>query len=619
MVMPQSRPATSPLTPDLLKTISCGPGVYQMLSKKEVIYVGKAVNLRKRLAQYAHFSGPSHSKTQVMLRHVIRVDTILTTTEKEALILEASLIKKHRPRYNVILRDDKNYPLVKVSTAEEWPRITVTRKKLRDNNRYFGPYASAAAMRATLKLLYSLFPLRRCKKVRPRKRPCINFQMKRCLAPCVGMVEREVYLGMVKDVLHILEGKAEQVKAELKEQMQAAAETLQFEKAALYRDQLRGLITTLEHQTVVASHHADQDVYGLKRQGAAVGIAILFVRAGAVTGAQTFFIPDPLGDDAALLSEAILQYYSRQHTPPREVLLPLQIEDQEMVREYLMELRDGTCDFFIPRRGKRMQLMQMAAENAEKVFSDKDKKEKSWAALAASLQYKLKLSRQPEVIECLDISNLQGKQAVGSLVTFISGEKAASQYRHYRIQTKDTPDDYAMMAEVLKRRFSSSSKKHSFPDLLLLDGGKGQLSTACSILQSLDIFAQMDVAGIAKERQDEGEKIFRPGRKNPVILRRNDPALLLLMQIRDEAHRFGITFHRKLRSKAALHSRLDALVGIGTHRKTILLRHFGSVKKILKADHKALAEVPGIGAKLAESIYAQLHSSRQNGERVEAD
>ncbi len=599
----------SPLSSDFLATVSTGPGVYQLIGKGEVLYVGKAINLRKRLAQYAHFSGSPSSKTAVMLTHVRQVDTILTTTEKEALILEASLIKKHRPKYNVILRDDKSYPLIKVTTADTWPRIHVTRKRLRDGNHYFGPYASTSAMRATLKLLYSLFPLRRCKTLRERERPCLNYQIGRCLAPCAGKVEHERYMQSVAAVLRILEGKAKDVAAELEAQMGTASSELRFEKAAMLRDQLRALQRTIEHQVVVAEHQIDQDVYGIHRQGAAVGLSLLFIRAGIITGAQSFFIPDPIGDDSAILTEAILLYYNSQRVPPREILLPIAIEDQELVHEHLTELRKAALTLSTPQRGRRMQLMGMAAHNAEQLFSEKAKQEKSWQTLAGNLHSTLKLKNIPEKIECLDISNLQGKQPVGSLVCFIHGEKSPPNYRHYRIRGKETPDDYFMMEEVLTRRFIKQVKEKEHPDMLLLDGGKGQLAKACEVLGQAGLLQTIDLVAIAKEKEQEGEKLFRPGRKNAIILPPNSPALLYLMRIRDESHRFGITFHRKLRNKAALHSRLDDVTGIGAQRKKKLLKHFGSFKQIMAASREDLEDIPGIGSELATSIFTQLHTT----------
>lgn len=604
---PESERPAGPLSAEFLATVSHGPGVYQMLGRTRVLYVGKARDLRKRLSQYAHFNGPAHAKTAVMLSHVQRVETILTTTEKEALILEASLIKQHRPRYNVILRDDKNYPLIKVTTREEWPRVVVTRRRLRDGNRYFGPYASSTAMRSTLQMLYNQFPLRRCKTVRERSRPCLNFQMGRCLAPCAGRVDAADYQRMVRDVLLILEGRTDQVVGELTAKMEQAAEALRFEQAAVYRDQIRALARTTEHQAIVADHHLDQDVFGIHRQDASVGIALLFVRGGMITGAQTFFLPEPLGEDDSLLSQTILQYYSTERQPPRELLLPFALEDAEPIGERLAELREGPVALLAPQRGKRMQLMQMAAANAAQIFSERAKKEQSWATLAAALQARLRLERQPEVIECVDISNLQGKQAVGSLVSFVHGDKAAGRYRHYRIRSQDTPDDYAMMGEVLARRLEKGLERDDLPDLLLLDGGKGQLQVAMAALARFDLGGRIDLVAIAKEKAEEGEKLFRPGRKNPVLLPAHSPVLLYLMRIRDEAHRFGITFHRRLRGREQLQSRLDAIEGIGPKRKQQLLRTLGSLRRVAEADLDTLAAVPGIGPELARQIHTSLH------------
>ena len=604
---PESERPAGPLSAEFLATVSHGPGVYQMLGRTRILYVGKARDLRKRLSQYAHFNGPAHAKTAVMLSHVQRVETILTTTEKEALILEASLIKQHRPRYNVILRDDKNYPLIKVTTREEWPRVVVTRRRLRDGNRYFGPYASSTAMRSTLQMLYNQFPLRRCKTVRERSRPCLNFQMGRCLAPCAGRVDAADYQRMVRDVLLILEGRTDQVVGELTAKMEQAAEALRFEQAAVYRDQIRALARTTEHQAIVADHHLDQDVFGIHRQDASVGIALLFVRGGMITGAQTFFLPEPLGEDDSLLSQTILQYYSTERQPPRELLLPFALEDAEPIGERLAELREGPVALLAPQRGKRMQLMQMAAANAAQIFSERAKKEQSWATLAAALQARLRLERQPEVIECVDISNLQGKQAVGSLVSFVHGDKAAGRYRHYRIRSQDTPDDYAMMGEVLDRRLEKGLERDDLPDLLLLDGGKGQLQVAMAALARFDLGGRIDLVAIAKEKAEEGEKLFRPGRKNPVLLPAHSPVLLYLMRIRDEAHRFGITFHRRLRGREQLQSRLDAIEGIGPKRKQQLLRTLGSLRRVAEADLDTLAAVPGIGPELARQIHTSLH------------
>lgn len=596
------------LAPAFLRTVNTGPGVYQMLGKKEVLYVGKALNLRKRLASYRRHQGDLHSRTGLMLSHARRIETILTTTEKEALILEASLIKKHRPRYNVILRDDKNYPLIRVTVQDKWPRITVTRKRIRDGSRYFGPYASASAMRETLRLLQTLFPLRRCPQVRPRSRPCLNFQLGHCLGPCAMPVNADTYAGMVKGVLMVLEGRNQELAEVLQERMQAAARSLRFEEAALLRDQLNGLKNTLERQVVAAEHARDQDVFGLARDDASVGIAILFVRAGLLTGAQTFFLADPLGSDQAILAETIIQYYSPDRQPPAELLLPLQPEDAGLLQERLTELREAPVRLQVPQRGPRLQLMTMARQNATQIFAEQDRRQQAWNTLASSLKKSLHLGRDPNLIECIDISNISGKQAVGSLVSFREGGKYPRGYRQYRITGKEEPDDYAMMREVIHRRLDRGISEDNLPDLLLLDGGKGQLNLAAAALDHFALGGRIDLVAIAKEKEEEGEKLFRPGRKNPILLPRHSPALLYLMRIRDEAHRFGITRHRRLRRKSTLTSQLDALQGIGATRKQLLLKTFGSIKRIREASPEELCRVPGIGPALAASIHQQLHS-----------
>lgn len=602
------------LTTEFLKTVSTGPGVYQMLGKKEVMYVGKAVNLRKRLASYKRHQGGEHSKTTVMLSQVEQIKTILTNTEKEALILEASLIKKHRPRYNVILRDDKNYPLIKVTVAEKWPRLEVTRKRKQDGNRYFGPYSSTSSMRNTLKLLQSLFPLRRCKNIRQRSRPCLNFQLGHCLAPCCNEVDKSSYQDMIQGVLMVLEGRNKELASVLQKQMETAAQSLDFEKAALIRDQLRGLKITLEKQIIVAEHMRDQDIFGLARKDASVGIAIIFVRAGIISGAQTFFLPDPLGSDEQILSETIAQYYSINRFPPPDLLLPLHPEDEALLTERLSEIRDAVVQFKVPQRGRNMQLIQMANQNAQDIFTEQDKKKKSWNILSESLRKSLNLTFAPDTIECIDISNISGTSPVGSIVSFANGVKNKAGYRHYNVQTSG-PDDYGMMQEVLDRRMRRGLEDNNLPDLLLIDGGKGHLNMTRKLVEKFDLTDRIELAAIAKEKDEEGEKLFRPNRKNPITLPRHSPVLLFLMRVRDEAHRFGITHHRKRRKKKTLYSEIDSLQGIGEKRKKKLLNGFGSVKRLKQASLEEIRQIEGIGNQLAESIFNQLHNQEQANQK----
>ncbi len=586
------------------------PGVYMMLDgKSSVVYVGKAKDLFKRLSSYAHFSGAEYNKTTVMLEKVRKVDTIITNTEKEALILEASLIKKHKPKYNIILRDDKNYPYIKVSVQEEWPRVFMARRKARDKARYFGPYSSATAMWSTLRLICSLFPLRNCKgtKLKKRERPCLNRQIGKCLAPCAGNADRALYLEHVGKIIMVLEGRNQDLVGALQEQMAAASALLDFEKAAIIRDQISALSRTLEKQVIAASHSKDQDVFGFARKDAAVTIAILFIRNGLINGSRTFFFGDPYGEDGTILSQALSQFYDSESLIPKEILLPFAPPDLELHQEYLNDSAGIKVQVKIPQRGDNQQLIALANTNALQLFEEKEKKKQSWQNLSQTMEKVLHLHRPPNRIECLDISNIGGKQAVGSLVCFTRGEADKSNFRHYKIRTVDGPDDYAMMNEVLERRLQRGVEEQNLPDLFVVDGGKGQLGMALAVAGKLGITDQIDWIGIAKEKQEEGEKLYKPKRKNPIILPGHNPILLYLMRIRDESHRYGVTFHRKLRNKATLASDLDLIPGIGTEKKKQLLHHMGSLKRIKSASLAELMEVKGIGQELAQEIVSFFH------------
>ncbi len=610
---------------DILESTPHSPGVYLMLDKKAgVLYVGKAKDLRNRLASYARHDEAARDKTAVMLSHVQTVDTLLTRTEKEALILEASLIKQHRPRYNIILRDDKNYPLIKVTVQEEWPRVMMTRRKKKDGARYFGPYASPTAMWATLRLLAALFPLRRCKATRllPRTRPCLNGQMHHCLTPCMDPMIRDRYQEMVERVIMVLEGHNRELIASLTRQMQEAAAATDFEQAARLRDQIQALSKTLEKQVIVATHSRDQDIFGLARKDASVALAILFVRNGMINGSRTFFLAAPLGDDATILAQALIQHYDSGDNLQPEILLPLEPEDKELLAERFCDLRGESVSLQIPQRGDRLQLIAMANANAQQLFAERDNKEQTWQTLAASLVDALHLNRTPNIIECLDISNTSGKQAVGSLVCFERGAPALHKFRHYKIRTVAGPDDYAMMAEVLERRLQRGLAEDDLPDLMMVDGGRGQLGIALRVAREQGIADEsgnpqhheqrVEWIGIAKEKQGEGEKLYKPGRKNPIILPSHHPVLLYLKRIRDESHRYGVSFHRKLRNKATLTSELDAISKIGPQKKKVLLKTLGSLTRIKEASEEALTRVPGIGPTLAKEIYHHFH--QQSGQ-----
>lgn len=579
-------------------------------NQSAVLYVGKAKNLAKRLGSYTRFSGEGHSKTGVMLAHVRKVDTILTHTEKEALILEASLIKKHKPKYNIILRDDKNYPYIKVSVHEEWPRVFMARRKSRDKARYFGPYSSSSSMWATLRLISSLFPLRNCKgsKLKKRERPCLNKQIGKCLAPCAGMADKQLYQENVTKILMLLEGRNQDLVATLKTQMSEAAEALEFERAATLRDQIGAVTKTLEKQVISAAHKKDQDVFGFARENAAVTVSLLFIRNGLINGSRSFFQADPLGEDSVILSQVLSQFYSGDNSIPKEILLPFEPDDLLLHEEYVNELSSSRTYIKVPQRGDNLSLINLANANAQQLFEEREKKRSSWESLQKAMEKNLKLHYPPHRIECVDISNISGKQAVGSLVCFTGGEPDKTNWRHYKIKTIDGPNDYAMMKETLGRRLQRGVEEDNLPNLFVVDGGKGQLSMALSVADDLGIRDDLEWIGIAKEKESEGEKLYKPDRKNPIILPPHSPVLLYLMRIRDEAHRFGITFHRKLRNKATLGSELDMIPGIGKAKKKLLLRTLGSLKRVKQASKEELMQVEGIGPELANSIVDHFKS-----------
>jgi excinuclease ABC subunit C len=609
----ENKPGNGPLTTEFLRTVPNHPGVYLMKNRQgQILYVGKAKDLRKRVASYRGVNSKISPKTHLLLSRVAVIETILTRTEKEAFILEASLIKKNRPRFNIELRDDKSYPRIKVTLGEEWPRVFMTRRRVRDGSRYFGPYSSAGAMHSTLSLISRLFPLRRCKGkyLKKRTRPCLNYQMGRCLAPCSGKVDNEDYRQMVDNVLLILEGRNRQLRTQLEAEMRQAADAMQFEKAALARDQLQALVKTLERQVVVSNLDRDQDVFGYIRKGAGIGIAVMSVRQGSVCGQQVFFLLDPIGDDGEVLEEVLRQYYMREPSVPDELLLPFPVADHVSLQEWLSDNRGRNVQLRVPKRGEGLKLLHMAAANAEQVLIDQENRDRSWQELAGNLQKKLNLHRFPARVECLDISNIGGQQPVGSLVCFLDGEKAPGEYRHYSISGDHDPDDYRMMAEVLHRRFARDGKHDMLPDLLVIDGGKGHLNVARNVLGEKELQDKVELVSIAKDKGDGSDKIYRPGRKNPVSLVRHSPVLFFLMQIRDESHRFGITLHRRLRRKKTLASEINNIPGIGPARRKILLKSLGSLTRVKKATRTELSAVPGIGPELAGQIWEFFHSER---------
>lgn len=602
----KGRPAL--LTYDFLHAIGHSPGVYLMKDGKGVVhYVGKARDLRRRLASYQRYIDGGQNKTSVMLSKTWQIETILTATEKEALILEASLIKQHKPKYNIILRDDKNYPYIMVTIREEWPRLVVTRRRVKDQA-IFGPFSSASAMWETIRHLNVLFPLRRCKGsvLTPRSRPCLNHQMNRCLAPCYGKVSAVDYRQMVDDVLLALAGKNKELLRRLDREMRQAAESLDFEQAALLRDKIKALKQTMEKQVVAAGHHRDQDVFGFARHEAGCAVAVLVVRDGVLSGHHHYFLAEPFEDDALVLTEVLERFYDADRFVPSEVVVGLELESPEVLAEWLSDLGQRRVTIRLPQRGDLVSLVTMANRNAEQVIVDHLAKSESWESMAAALRAALHLRREPQRMICLDISHLGGEQTVGAVVSFWQGKKESARYRHYKIQSVTGPDDYASMGELLRRHLLRAQAEEFLPDLVIVDGGKGQLQVAGQVVRELGLGERLDLVGIAKEREAEGEKLFVPGRKNSLAISRHSQVLLLLMKIRDEAHRFGVTFHRKWRGREALRSGLDTIPGVGPARKQALLTAFGSLQRLAAATPEELAAIPGISRDLAAAIHKAL-------------
>lgn len=590
----------------------------------KVIYVGKAKDLRVRVRAYFNNSD-DRSQVQFLVRRIMDFETLVTGNEKEALILENNLIKQYKPRYNIRLKDDKSYLSIKVTTGHPWPRILATRKIVKDGSRYFGPFASALAARETIDIIEKHFLLRNCTEhnFRNRSRPCLQYQIKRCLAPCVLPVSEEEYREQVRQAVLFIEGRQQELIAELKQKMREKSAVLEFEAAAKIRDQIQAVEKTLEKQRMVSHWGSDQDIFGLYREGGFIEVQVLLVRQGKLTGNQSYSLEDLEFPDEEVMGELLTQYYQGNRFVPDEILLPVTLEDREVREEYLGERKGKKVALFAPQRGDKRQLVEMAIDNARESFSERHDQEKAREKMLLELQSQLRLKQYPQRIECFDISMIHGAHAVGSMVTFVNGEPDKNRYRHYRIRSIDPStggDDFGMMLEVLKRRFVRGKEQADLPDLVVVDGGKGQLAMALAAMREVGVTG-VDVVGLAKMRVQSAprsseierseERVFLPGQSNPVILRRNSNALFLLQRVRDEAHRFAITYHKKLRSTQTLYSALDRIPGVGGVRKRALLRAFGSIKRIGEATLEDLVKVPSMNEKLAREILDSLHCAAQ--------
>lgn len=598
-----------------LKKFPTAPGVYLMKGEKdEVLYVGKAKQLRNRLRSYFSATGDGRAHIRFLMNRVAAVETIVTNTEKEALILENTLIKKYRPRYNIDLRDDKTYVSLRIDLREEFPALQLVRRVKKDGARYFGPYSSAAAIRETLKLIYRIFPLRHqpLEICRRRDRPCLYYQIDQCSAPCQNLITPEDYRLLVDGAVALLSGRETEVVGQLQQRMSRAAELFDYEQAARLRDQIRAIEQTVEQQKVSEAGGGDQDVVGVHRDGGEVELAILFVREGKVIGRRSYNLEWRLDEDE-LLSSFLREYYSREVFIPDRLLLPLAIEDRAILADWLSENKGRKVQLLVPQRGGGRQLVEMARRNAEEAYRERGSRREAKQQLLQDVATRLHLRQLPQRIECFDVSNVQGAFSVASMAVLSDGEPDKGAYRHYRIRTVSGADDYASLYEVLKRRLIRGVEEGLLPDMILIDGGKGQLSVLSAVLEELSLSGRVDAVGMAKSRvhsnvrgklvERSEERFFLPGRKNPVVLRQGSPALFMLERLRDEAHRFAITHHRKVRRQATLRSSLEDIPGIGAERRKALLRHFGSLRQIKQASLEQLEAMPGLPKNLALRIY----------------
>jgi excinuclease ABC subunit C len=605
------------VTAEDLKQLPDKPGVYLMFdSNDNIIYIGKAISLKNRVRSYFQASRNLSLRIQSMVKQVDRIEYIITNNEVEALVLECNLIKEKHPKYNIRLRDDKQYPWVKVTLNESYPQVYITRRVKQDGSKYYGPYTNVAAIRDTMKLLRQIFPLRSCRYDLDEQtiaRPCLNYQIKRCLAPCNRLVSKESYREIINQVCLFLEGRQMELAEELNRQMQQAALELQYEKAAVFRDRLRDIKKIMEKQKVITDVPIDLDVFGISQDHQGSMIQVFQVRDGKLVGREYFLLNEGLETEPMeIIEEFLTQYYDKSGFIPKEIIIPCNLESQVAIETLLTSLRGSKVRVRLPHKGEKAQLLRMANENAANLLQQeraKEKQEESYVAQTLEeLQRRLELPKLPQRIEGFDISNIQGRDAVASMVVFESGVPKGSDYRRFKIRTIEGPNDFAMMQEALRRRFlkgleerqtlqTENGKFAKFPDLLLIDGGKGQLSAAVAVLEELNL-RHIPIIGLAKQE----EEIFKPDQEDPIILSRRSDALRLLQRVRDEAHRFAITYHKSLRSKRTLTSKLDEIPGVGPKKKQALMKRFGSVKRIREATVEELMQVPGINQQLAEMI-----------------
>ena len=617
----------------ILATLPAKPGCYIYRNAEgTIIYVGKAISLKNRVRSYFHADSSHDAKTRRLVRDITDIEWIVVGSELEALILEMNLIKKHRPKYNIRLKDDKRYPYIKIHWNEPFPRVTVTRQMEEDGSRYFGPYTSAWAVYQTLGALRRIFPYLTCDReiTGLDKRACLYFDIKLCIGPCIGAVTQEGYRQMISDLMNFLGGHSEEIVARIENEMLKAAEEMRFEKAAALRDQLKAITAIIERQKIIfASDYKDSDVLAMARTDGEACVQIFFIRGGKLIGRE-YFILEGTEDtnNQEVMTEFVKQFYTEAANIPEQVMIPeeIEIEEAKIIGQWLRSKRGGQkVELFVPKEGQPHDLVEMAAENASETLqalraqwqADAHKQEQA----LGELQSALKLSAPPNRIECYDVSHTQGVATVGAMIVFEQGTPAKNLYRKFNIDSTSigAPDDFASMEEMLTRRFkrwrasatisenqtpgAKPDASFSFlPDLIIIDGGKGQLSRVVKVLEQFELFEKVPVVGLAKQE----EEIFFPYNNQPLLLPRHSQGLYLVQRIRDEAHRYGITAHRARRSKQGMASQLDSIPGIGPTRRKALLKHFGSMDKIKEASVEDLSAVKGMNQSAAEAVKAHL-------------
>lgn len=577
------------------------PGVYLWRDQyNRIIYVGKAINLRNRVRSYVRNDANRAPKVTAMMKRAVDVEIIQTKTEMEALILENTLIKEHKPKYNISLKDDKTYPYVKISVQEDYPRVYMTRRLERDGAKYFGPFTDVTAVHVVLQLIRQYFPLRTCKSMKV-ERPCLQYHMHYCEAPCFHKISVPDYRKYIDEIIALFEGKPIPLLKEIKEKMEIAAEELRFEDAARYRDQLTSIEKIQEKQRMV-TQRGDLDVLGIAVDGQLACVQLLFIRGGRLLGRENYFVQNEGDSVETIMTDFIKQYYGDTTFIPKELLLPMESSEQHLFKDWFSDMKGQQVDVLVPQRGYKMDMIKMAHENAETFLEERRRQwqyqiDKSGGAVK-KLAEVLDLPRLPERMECFDISHTQGSETVASMVVFEGGKPAKKEYRRFKLKTtQGKPDDFKSMAEIMERRYGNETD-WPMPDLIIIDGGKGQLNASIPLIRAVGV-TDVPVISLAKRI----EEVFVEGQSDSIILSHHSPELQLLQQIRDEAHRFAITYHRKLRGKRNLESVLDHIDGIGPKRRKALWAHFNSLEAMKKASIDELAKVDSMNYKTAETLY----------------